>query len=120
GGFAGWPAALLNARLETLDDVRDFLLDREGLSEKVGERDGQLLRRFQRELGPVFSHAVENEDGEAVRCLNTLLSKYPLRTHIDGDESGTWRMKASREAPQVADLLVAEALMGLAYLTCGV
>ena len=56
--YAESSAALLNAELPDLDALVGFLENRAWLQPQVNDRDVVVLRRFQRELRPVFEAVV--------------------------------------------------------------
>ena len=47
-----------------------------------------------------------------------MLAKHPVTPYIAGHDSQSWHLHVSDRASSVADLLVAEALMGLAVVVC--
>lgn len=122
--YAERAVTLFNARLDTLEDVHALLAeqhrmaDRYCLADHVAEKDGQALRRFQRELRAVFEHATAGDAATAVGELNGLLGKHPITPHIAGNGPGTWHLHVSAGSSTVAEVLVAEALLGLAFLAC--
>lgn len=116
--YAERAAALLNAAVSTPDELRDLLSDREWLARQVVDADPRRLLRFQRELRPVFETARAGDDAGAVALINTLLDKHPVTPHIAGEATGDWHLHVSNKKSSVAELLVAEALLGLAFLVC--
>lgn len=115
--YAERGARLLNAPLGTVADVREFLSDREWIVAQVDQKDARALPRFQRELRPVFESAAVDEASVVAR-INVLLDKHPVTPYIAGRGEGDWHMHVSNKASSVAQLLVAEALIGLAFLVC--
>ncbi len=116
--YAERAARLVNAPLEGDDDLSELLADREWLAPKVVGRDSRTLRRFQRDLRPVFEAASVDDEASAVERLNALLAKHPVTPYIAGHDSQSWHLHVSDRASSVADLLIAEALMGLAVVVC--
>lgn len=116
--YAERGASLLNAPLSTIDDVRDFLSERSWLMGQITDKDTRSLPRFQRELRPVFESADRGEDASVIAQINTLLDKHPITPYIAGRGPETWHMHVSNKSSSVTQLLVAEALMGLAFLAC--
>ncbi len=82
------------------------------------------LRRFQRELRPVFEASDAGDERAVVDRLNALLAKHPVTPYIAGHgEVGAggrpdWHMHVADRRSSVAELLVAESLMGLSTLVC--
>lgn len=116
--YAERAADLVNADIEDTEALLGFLHDRAWLHDKVVERDAAALRRFQRELRPVFEASDERAEKRVVELLNVLLGKHPVTPCIAGDGPGTWHMHVADDTSSVAELLVAESLMGLATLVC--
>jgi len=116
--YAERSADLVNAELEDVDTLVRFLSDRAWLQDQVVERDIVALRRFQRELRPVFEVSSERDEQAVVEHLNALLAKHPVTPYIAGEGPGKWHMHVADRTSSVAELLVAESLMGLATLVC--
>jgi len=116
--YAERSADLVNADLEDADALVRFLGERTWLHDKVVERDAAALRRFQRELRPVFEASNERAEKQVVELLNGLLAKHPVTPYIAGHEPGNWHMHVADRTSSVAELLVAESLMGLSTLVC--
>lgn len=116
--YAERSAELVNADIEDADALRGLLSDRLWLHDKIVERDATALRRFQRELRPVFEASSERDEQEVVGLLNDLLAKHPVTPYIAGHEPGNWHMHVADRTSSVAELLVAESLMGLSTLVC--
>jgi predicted RNA-binding Zn ribbon-like protein len=116
--YAERSADLVNAHLEEAEDLVRFLSERAWLQDKVVERDATALRRFQRELRPVFEASNDGDEARVVELLNALLAKHPVTPYIAGHEPGKWHMHVADRTSSVAELLVAESLMGLSTLVC--
>ncbi len=116
--YAERSADLVNAEIEDADDLRGFLAERSWLHDQVVERDATALRRFQRELRPVFEASSARDERQVVGLLNALLAKHPVTPYIAGHEPGNWHMHVADRTSSVAELLVAESLMGLSTLVC--
>lgn len=126
-GYAERAAMLANTPFSSVDEVRAHLADREWLVPQVTERDVRALQRFQRRLRTVFENGDAGHPDGAIGALNTLLAAHritPLIVPTDaaGTDSGRtasgWRLHVADRAATVADLLVAESLMGLSILVC--
>jgi predicted RNA-binding Zn ribbon-like protein len=124
--YAERSAALVNADLEDADALVRFLDQRAWLHDQVVERDATALRRFQRELRPVFQASNDGDEKSVVDQLNALLAKHPVTPYIAGHGAGSqgghgggsWHMHVADRQSSVAELLVAESLMGLSTLVC--
>jgi predicted RNA-binding Zn ribbon-like protein len=121
--YAERSAALVNADLGGADHLVHFLDGREWLHGSVGEKDAAALRRFVRELRPVFEASNDGDEQAAVALLNGLLAKHPITPYISGHGAGDvrgggWHMHVADRQSSVAELLVAESLMGLSTLVC--
>ncbi|HEX6876412.1 MAG TPA: CGNR zinc finger domain-containing protein [Nocardioidaceae bacterium] len=116
--YAERSATLVNAEIEDTDTLVRFLGERTWLHDKVVERDPAALRRFQRELRPVFEASNVRDDKRVVELLNALLAKHPITPYIAGHEPGNWHMHVADRSSSVAELLIAESLMGLSTLVC--
>jgi predicted RNA-binding Zn ribbon-like protein len=116
--YAERAADLVNSEIEDADALRRFLGERTWLHGQVVERDATALRRFQRELRPVFEASSARDERAVVELLNTLLAKHPVTPYIAGHEPGKWHIHVADCTSTVAELLVAESLMGLSTLVC--
>jgi predicted RNA-binding Zn ribbon-like protein len=116
--FAEGAAALLNADLSEVEDLRAQLNDRAQLRDRATDRDCMLLRKFQRGLRPVFraSQAVDTRD--VVDGLNELMVQYPLTPHISDHDGQALHLHVTAPDGSVADQLIGESLLGLATLVC--
>ncbi len=121
--YAERSAGLVNADLSDVESVVAFLDQRSWLHEQVTDRDATVLRRFQRQLRPVFETSGLGDEQGVVRLLNDLLATHPVTPYIaehpaaDGSASD-WHMHVADRQSSVAELLVAESLMGLSTLVC--
>jgi hypothetical protein len=116
--YAERSADLVNADLEDTSSLQAFLGDRAWLHGSVIEGDVEALRRFQVQLRPVFEASDAGDEELVVRRINELLGTHPVTPYIAGEGPGTWHMHAADRTSSVAELLVAESLMGLATLVC--
>lgn len=116
--YAERAARLLNADVSDAEGVRDLVSERAWLVEQVTDRDATMLKRLQRGLRPVFEASDEGDEATVVNRLNELLAKHPVSPYIAGHDSESWHLHVSDRQSSVADLLSAEALMGLAILVC--
>ncbi|MGH3498535.1 MAG: CGNR zinc finger domain-containing protein [Nocardioidaceae bacterium] len=118
--YAERAAELVNGSLADADEARGFLVSRRWLVPQVVDKDAATLRRFQRDLRPLFEAATREDETEVVSRLNELLAKHPITPYIAGHSSESWHLHVSNRSSSVAQLLIAEALMGLAILVTDV
>jgi len=115
--YAERAAALVNADLDDADALVHLVEDRPHLRNSLGEGDAAVLRRFVKELRPVFEASNDREEQTVVDRLNELLATHPVTPCISGHGEG-WHMHVADQDSPVSDVLVAESLMGLSTLVC--
>jgi CGNR zinc finger/Putative stress-induced transcription regulator len=116
--YAESSAALLNAELTDLDALLAFLGPRAWLQRQVVERDLTALRRFQRDLRPVFEASSDDDPKRVVNGLNALLERHPITPRIADHNPANLHIHVANRAASVSDLLIGESLLGLANLVC--
>ena len=121
--YAERSAGLVNADLGDADHLIHFLDERQWLHASVSERDAAALRRFVKDLRPVFEASNAGDERAVVEQLNALLAKHPVTPYIAGHDSsgpvgGRWHMHVADRESSVSELLIAESLMGLSNLVC--
>lgn len=116
--YAESSAALLNTDLVDSDALLAHLADRGWLHRSVEERDVTELRAFQAALRPVFEASDEDRVDAVVGTLNELLATHPVTPMISDHDPSNLHMHVANRASSVSDLLIGEALMGLATLVC--
>ena len=120
--YAERSAGLVNADVQDTEDLVVYLDQRQWLREQVVDRDVSAVRRFVKELRPVFEASNAGDEREVVERLNALLAKHPVTPYIAGHggdtQGGKWHMHVADRQSSVAELLVAESLMGLSTLVC--
>src|SRR5689334_2165573 len=121
--YAERSAGLVNADLGDTEHLVHFLHQREWLQPQVTDRDAGSLRRFVKELRPVFEASNAGDEAGVVDQLNGLLAKHPVTPYIAGHGStgsggSGWHMHVADRQSSVSDLLIAESLMGLSTLVC--
>jgi hypothetical protein len=116
--YAERSAALLNADLPDVEALNALLDDRGWLVEQSTDRDCMLLRRFQRELRPVFEASDAGDVDAVVDQLNELMVRHPVTPRIHAHDGSRLHIHAASKSQSVAELLVGEALLGLANLVC--
>jgi predicted RNA-binding Zn ribbon-like protein len=116
--YAESSASLVNADLSDLEAVVAYLAQRAWLQRQVTERDVVTLRRFQRDLRPVFESSAHDDARAVVSGLNELLERHPITPRISDHNPDHLHLHVANKAASVADLLVGEALLGLANVVC--
>ena len=116
--YAERSAGLVNADLGDTEHLLHFLDERAWLQSAVAERDASALRRFVKELRPVFEASNDGDQHTVVELLNALLAKHPVTPYIAGHEPGRWHMHVTDRDSSVSELLIGESLMGLSTLVC--
>ncbi|WP_243058929.1 CGNR zinc finger domain-containing protein [Nocardioides sp. SR21] len=116
--YAEASAALLNADLGEVDGLVAYLHDRPWLVDRAADRDCMLLRKFQRELRPVFEAGEADDTSGVVGRLNELMARHPIAPRISDHDEHDLHLHVATENASVADLLVGESLLGLATLVC--
>jgi predicted RNA-binding Zn ribbon-like protein len=114
--YADLAAGLVNAPLESQDDLAAYLVNRQWLQHRLDPRDLAPLKRLRRELRPVFEAASLGDSERVVSLVNALLSKYPVSPHIAGHDSESWHLHVAERGSSVSALVTAECIMGLAML----
>ena len=117
-GYAEGSARLLNAGLTGPEALVAILPGREWLHPQVTERDVTTLRRFQRELRPVFDAAETGDVQATIGLLNDAMVRHPITPRISDHDPDDLHLHVATKAASVAELLVGESLLGLATLVC--
>ncbi|HEX6149334.1 CGNR zinc finger domain-containing protein [Nocardioides sp.] len=115
--YAEASASLVNTALADRDDLATHLAGRAWLQPQCTDRDVASLRRFQRELRPVFEASGVHDAGVVITALNALMEKYPI-TPMISDHDDNLHMHVATRSASVSELLIGEALLGLATLVC--
>ncbi len=116
--YAERAAALVNTDLTDDATLREHLADRSWLHRSVTATDLPALAAFRAELRAVFEASDVDDARRVVRSLNDLLATYPVTPMISDHDPANLHMHVANRAASVADLLIGEALMGLANLVC--
>jgi hypothetical protein len=116
--YAEAAAGLLNTGIGDVDDLVAHLAGREWLQPQVTDRDCMLLRRFQRELRPVFEASEVGDVRGVVDGLNELMVRHPITPRIADHDGADLHLHVATKSASVAELLVGESLLGLANLVC--
>jgi hypothetical protein len=116
--YAEASANLLNASLPDRDAVVAHLPGRQWLHPSCTDRDASVLRRFQRELRPVFEASGTGDVAGVIGGLNELMEKYPITPMISDHDANRLHLHVATRSASVSELLIGEALLGLANLVC--
>ncbi len=114
--YADLAAGLVNADIESTDDLRRYLGNRQWLLPRVEERDVPAIKRLRRELRPIFETSDLGDEQGVVTLVNALLAKHPVTPHIAGHDNESWHLHVAERGSSVSALIAAEAVMGLATL----
>jgi hypothetical protein len=116
--YAEASAGLLNAEITDVDALAGHLAGREWLRDQCSDRDCMMLRRFQRELRPVFEASGAGDTRGVIDGLNELMVRYPITPRLSEHDGADLHLHAASRSASVAELLVGESLLGLATLVC--
>jgi len=116
--YAEASAGLLNIEIVDVDDLVGHLSGREWLQAQVTDRDCMLLRRFRRELRPVFEASDAGDTRGVVDGLNALMVRHPITPRISDHDGDDLHLHVATKSASVAELVVGESLLGLATLVC--
>jgi predicted RNA-binding Zn ribbon-like protein len=116
--YARMAVDLVNARLDTLDDVRAFFGPESWQCSDVSERDITVLRKGAKRLREIFEYGSAGRDTDAVAALNLLLEAHPVQPRISGHEIDDWHMHVTSRGSSVSAEHMAGAVWGLAVWLC--
>jgi predicted RNA-binding Zn ribbon-like protein len=116
--YAEASASLVNAELVDREALVRHLPGRAWLHDQCTDRDATVLRKFARELRPVFKASDVDDTRGVVDGLNKLMERHPITPRISDHDGADLHLHVATRAASVAELLVGEALLGLATLVC--
>jgi predicted RNA-binding Zn ribbon-like protein len=116
--YAERSAGLLNTEIPDVEALQKLLADRDWLVHQCTDRDCMLLRKFQRELRPVFEASAAGDAQGVVDTMNELMVRHPITPQISAHDPAHLHIHAASKTQSVAELLVGESLLGLANLVC--
>jgi hypothetical protein len=116
--YAEQAAGLLNTEISDVDALVGHLAGREWLHDQCTDRDCMLLRKFQRELRPVFEASAAGDVRGVIDGLNELMVRHPVTPRISDHDPDDLHLHVATKSASVAELLVGESLLGLATLVC--
>ena len=88
------------------------------LNARLADRDATVLRRFQRELRPVFEASDVGDVRGVISGLNDLMEKYPITPVISDHAPDDLHLHVATRSASVSELLIGESLLGLSTLVC--
>lgn len=115
--YAEQCAALLNAPLDSLEELND-LLPTLGEHPPAQARDRLRLQTFLTQIRPAFEAGSAGRAEEVVHLLNAQLAKHPITQVISDHHDTGLHIHAASNTASVADQLISESLLGLATLVC--
>lgn len=116
--YAEASASLLNAPLADRTDLVAHLADRNWLHDRCSDRDATVLRKFARELRPVFEASDDGDTRRVVDGLNELMERHPITPRVADHDGTNLHLHVATRTASVAELLIGESLLGLATLVC--
>ncbi len=116
--YARTAVDLVNAGVDTLEQVRAFFGVGSWQAAEATEKDVVALRRGARRLRDVFEHGSAGRDVEAVEALNALLEAHPVQPRISHHSASSWHMHVTSRGSSVAAEHMAGAVWGLAVWLC--
>jgi predicted RNA-binding Zn ribbon-like protein len=116
--YAESAAALLNADVSDVPALTRHLEGRAWLHDQCADRDCTVLRRFQKELRAVFEASGAGDVAPVVGGLNGLMERHPVTPMISDHDYDDLHLHVATPAASVSELLIGEALLGLATLVC--
>lgn len=116
--YAEASARLVNADLADGAALVRHLSARAWLHDRCTDRDATVLRRFVRELRPVFEASDVEDTRAVIDRLNELMERHPITPRIADHDGADLHLHVATRTASVAELLVGESLLGLATLVC--
>ena len=116
--YAERAAALVNTGPADVEELRSHLCGRAWLQEAVTPQDLTVLAEFTTALRPVFWASARGDTAAVVSGINALFTEHPVTPMISDHDPDHLHMHVQDRSHSVADLLMGEALMGLATLVC--
>ncbi len=116
--YARQAVTLVNAPMDSLDDLRAVFASRDWWVYEATERDVAALRRARKRLREVFELAIAGKDADVVEELNSLLACYPVQPRISGHDTSDWHVHVTGRGASVSAEYLAGAVWGLAVWLC--
>ena len=110
--YAEQSAALLNTQqLADRGDLVEHLAGRSWLHDQCTDRDATVLRRFVRELRPVFEASDVEDTRGVIDGLNQLMERHPITPRIADHDGTDLHLHVATRAASVAELLIGESCL---------
>lgn len=118
--YAEASAALVNAEPGDVEALRAHLAGqgRDWLVGQCTDDDVTALHRFLAALHEVFEAGSADDVSAVIDRLNSLMEQHPISPRISDHDPDNLHLHVATRAASVADLLIGEALLGLATLVC--
>ncbi len=116
--YARTAVDLVNVRIETLAELREFYGPGSWQAAEASDRDVAVLRRGSKRLREVFEHGSAGRDVDAVDALNALLEAHPVQPRISAHQADDWHMHVAARGSSVGAEYMAGAVWGLAVWLC--
>lgn len=116
--YARTAVDLVNADVDTLEQVRAFYGPDSWQAAEVTDRDVATLRKGAKRLREVFEFGSAGRDHEAVAALNALLEAHPVQPRISAHTANDWHMHVTGRGSSVGAEHMAGAVWGLAVWLC--
>jgi hypothetical protein len=116
GHYSQRAVALVNADLSSKAALREHLAVRPWLVEQLQPADLAPLQALQRDLSALVDASAAGDGGQVVHRLNDLLGRHPIRPRVSGHDESSWHLHVNDENASVAEVVISEALLGLAIL----
>ena len=114
--YARTAVDLVNAQVDTLDQVRAFYGPDSWQAAEATERDVAILRKGSKRLREVFEHGSAGRDLAAVEALNVLLEAHPVQPRISTHSTNDWHMHVTARGSSVGAEHMAGAVWGLSLI----
>jgi predicted RNA-binding Zn ribbon-like protein len=116
--YARTAVDLVNAQVETLEQLRAFFGPGSWQADEATEKDVAILKRGSKRLREVFEFGSSGRDTDAVETLNNLLDTHPVQPRISGHDSHDWHMHVTGRGSTLGAEHMAGAVWGLAVWLC--
>jgi predicted RNA-binding Zn ribbon-like protein len=114
--YAERAAALVNAPLDDLDDLNQFLDNRAWMTRHTRSKDVPPLRRLQRDLRKVFESCQAGDEQAVVDQVNSLLRRHRITPYLHRHDPDPWHLHVGDRGTSIAEDLSSEAVFGLAIV----
>src|SRR5690606_4211515 len=116
--YARTAVDLVNAKIETLEQLRAFYGPDSWQAAEATERDVALLRRGAKRLRAVFEHGSAERDVDGVVARHAQREVHPVRPRLAGHGVHDWHRHAASRGSSMDAAYMAGAVWGLAVWLC--